>query len=818
MVTSDLQGDKMTINRVLAYFRFTSVLKQMNIEPDSELAGRLRARQIRAMIQVTPLMMAANVANSVIVTFALYGKPGTQWLPLWTLLILAMAGIGLLNWNANRHRNIHSASPRAMAKAAKAAFALGCAWAIIPVLYFPTGDFQTRLLVCTLAAGMLGGGAMSLYAIPAAMFGFIGSIAAGAAIALLMASGDAAIQLPLIALLLSYVIAVFKSGHTLSTTFAQSIVSAIESREKTETISLLLKDFSENASDWLWQTNSSGQLVHGSKEFSENLGTIPTCFCHGDARVPDNFIKVKGASRVRDHWINREAFTDVQVSTTIDNRTNWVSISGKPLYDSSGGFVGFRGVAANITANKEAEERIAYLAHNDALTGLVNRTHFSRAISSHLANTHPDDVWAVMYLDLDGFKLVNDTMGHGVGDELLETVAQRIRKLCNEADVVARLGGDEFAILCRDGISLQALNARAEKLIRAVSASYSLSDNRSVGGIGVSIGIALGGRDGTTEQQLLHNADLALYRAKSQGKGIHRFFEVEMDDLVRERRMLERDLREALANKDFTLSYQPLVSAVGQHTEGFEALVRWNHPERGPVSPSEFIPIAESIGLISEIGEWVLMEACHQAVQWPDHLFVAINLSPQQFHHARIIDSVSRAILTSGINPSRVELEVTEGLLMEDTDEITRILRELKQMGVSIALDDFGTGYSSLSYLLKFPFDKLKIDRSFISSIETDKVARNVLEAIAKLGNVLNLKVTAEGVETLDQVDALKDFDCTHFQGFLFGKPLNEVDLATYLLNEFLGAGTLRSAGEHANKPQWEANEDESLQPDRRTA
>ncbi len=324
---------------------------------------------------------------------------------------------------------------------------------------------------------------------------------------------------------------------------------------------------------------------------------------------------------IRRNWNARIAFTDVQLSYSKNGTTNWISLSGKPIHDAKGAYSGFRGVAANITKNKIAEERIAFLAHNDALTGLVNRAQFSREISAQLARKQDTGTWAVMFLDLDGFKLVNDSKGHAVGDMLLEEVAARIKKQGGDGDVVARLGGDEFAVLCLSAASVQALSTKAEKLIEAISAPYNLENGNSVAGVGVSIGISLGVKDGTTEEDLLHTADLALYRAKLEGKGTYRFFELEMDEVVRERRLLEQDLREAMQNEEFSLSYQPLVSADNESIEGFEALIRWNHPVRGTVSPADFISIAENMGLISDIGDWVIREACRQASKWPAHLF-----------------------------------------------------------------------------------------------------------------------------------------------------------------------------------------------------
>ena len=343
-------------------------------------------------------------------------------------------------------------------------------------------------------------------------------------------------------------------------------------------------------------------------------------------------------------------------------------------------------------------------------------------------------------------------------------------------------GGDEFAILCNSAGTTQSVSTLAEAILGTVSKPFVI-DGVTLD-IGVSIGIALRNKDGSDAHTLMHNADLALYRAKAEGRGTFRLYEHHMDEIVKDRRKLETDLKNALNNGELSLVYQPLVAAREAKTVSFEALARWTHPERGAVSPSDFIPIAEGLGIVAEIGDWVLREACREAVNWPEHISVAVNLSPKQFQSNKIVQTVVDALSSSGLSPNRLELEITEGFFMENTEEVMFSLRELKGMGVAISLDDFGTGYSSLSYLLKFPFDKLKIDRSLIHSLDTDPNAQNVLEAITKLASVMNLTVTAEGIERLDQVKVMLKMHCTHFQGFLFGQPLPKSDLPSYFMRE----------------------------------
>ena len=766
----------------LAVFFGQNLPNAAGISNSSETAGRIRASQIGALTSVTPLMMLSNTINAAVILFFVQSGPFAKLLPIWALALFLLSALGVYQWTKVRGRKSYSVSLRAQRKFLQSSALFGMMWAFIPMFFYPYTETGTQVLIMAITGGMMGGGAMSLCTVPKAMVIWLASMGVGCAIGLGIAGNPTDYGVML--LLCCYILMLMHSGRSLAMNYLNNLINAFKLEEKNDTISVLLKDFSENTSDWLWQSDENGTLIHGREGFETYLGTVPQCFCVIGDQATTDYVKIKGANVIKKYWLNRESFMDVQINAYIDGKTRWVSIAGKPLYDMKANFLGFRGVASDITDKKEAEERIAYLAHNDALTGLVNRTHFSRAITEHLNSTEEKGLWSVMFLDLDGFKLVNDSKGHAAGDQLLEIVAKRIKKLCNDNDVVARLGGDEFAILCRSAKSIQAMTAFAEKLIDSVKQPYDLEADRNVSGVSTSIGIALGDQGATSEEGLLHNADLALYRAKHEGKSTHRFFDLEMDQLERERRLLEQDLREALAKKQLSVSFQPLVSAYSKVTEGFEALVRWNHPDRGVISPTEFIPIAERLGLINEIGHMVLCEACYYATNWPEHLFVSVNLSPQQFIDDRIVFSVNEALQKTGLAAHRLELEVTEGLLIENTENVTKVLNELKKIGVSIALDDFGTGYSSLSYLLKFPFDKLKIDRSFIMAIETDEMAKNVFAAIAKLGNILKLKITAEGVETEEQVKVLEAYNCTHFQGFLFGHPLTLEEMPSFLMQE----------------------------------
>jgi diguanylate cyclase (GGDEF)-like protein/PAS domain S-box-containing protein len=444
---------------------------------------------------------------------------------------------------------------------------------------------------------------------------------------------------------------------------------------------------------------------------------------------------------------------------------------------SFGGRDGYLVAIVDITERRKAEARIAYMAHHDGLTNLPNRELYQERLKQALESGEGGNKRvAVLCVDLDLFKNVNDSLGHPVGDRLLKLVAERLRGQVRGNNLAARLGGDEFAVILPSDVSPNEASGFAARLINVLSAPYDLDGNEVV--IGASIGIALSPGDGESSEELMRNADLALYRAKEDGGGVHRFFEREMDRQAQKRRDMELDLRRALANGEFELHYQPLVHVASDSISGFESLLRWRHPAKGMISPADFIPVAEDIGLIVAIGEWVLREACAEAMKWPADIKVAINLSPVQFRSRNLVQIVISALAQSGLSPGRLELEITESVFLAETEANLAILHQLRELGVSISMDDFGTGYSSLSYLRSFPFDKIKIDRSFVKDLakRSDSVA--IVRAISGLGRSLNITTTAEGVETMDQLDWLRAEGCNEVQGFLFSaaRPASEIE------------------------------------------
>jgi diguanylate cyclase (GGDEF)-like protein len=435
----------------------------------------------------------------------------------------------------------------------------------------------------------------------------------------------------------------------------------------------------------------------------------------------------------------------------------------------------------DITEYRRIEARLAHMARHDALTDLPNRGLLRERLEEAIAGARSDEKVAVLCLDLDRFKELNDTLGHRAGDSLLKAVAERLRGCVGDVDTLARLGGDEFSIVQVAGEQPVAATSLASRILEAMSAPYELNGQQVVAG--ASIGIAVSPGDGSEADQLIKNADLALHRAKSEGRATYRFFEAEMDAEMQVRCQLQADLRNALANGEFDLHYQPVVNLARNEICGLEALLRWHHPKRGSIPPGAFIPVAEETGLIVPLGEWALRQACAQAAAWPESIKVAVNLSPVQFKSRNLVEMVFAALASSGLSASRLELEITESTLLQDNAATLATLHQLRSLGVRIAMDDFGTGYSSLSYLRSFPFDKIKIDRCFVNDLSgSSEGSLAILRAVANLGLSLGMATTAEGVETQEQVEKVRAEGCTEMQGFFFSPPRPIKDITRLFL------------------------------------
>lgn len=535
---------------------------------------------------------------------------------------------------------------------------------------------------------------------------------------------------------------------------------------------LLLRAYEEDSMGWFWSTDSYGRVNYMSPEMAPLLGQDQLL----GQTFADLFERAEGEPQdgrtLPFLFQKRSRFQKVLVQPAAQAADRYWAVSGSPRFDRKGEFLGFVGSGMDVTDQRNSAAESTRLAMYDPLTGLPNRLRFNHVLHRILKRSESNRTpCAVLLIDLDRFKQVNDTLGHPAGDALLSQVADRLLRIVGDKEHVFRLGGDEFQVILPGYSDSDAVKAMAERIISSVSQPYSVEGSRCI--IGASVGIALAGADGCTSEELVRNADLALYLAKGAGRGCAHFFSSELLQTAEDKRVLEEDLRDALLRGEMNVFYQPVVDASTECTTAVEALVRWHHPERGSISPSVFIPIAEEANLIGALGEWILRKACADAASWPGRIRVAVNVSPIQFTDGGLPAVVTSALASSGLAPERLELEITEGVFLGESARADRMFASLKNLGVRLALDDFGTGYSSLAYLQTAPFDKIKIDQSFVRAA-TLPGSRNaaIIAAIVALAEALGMETTAEGIETLDQLDLVRSLRVSHIQGYIYSQAI----------------------------------------------
>lgn len=527
--------------------------------------------------------------------------------------------------------------------------------------------------------------------------------------------------------------------------------------------------------------DSAQRLILCNDRFRQLFGFSADQAVPGDSvRALSTRIPGKERTMVRSAYRSKEASAMPTGQGKI-RRREWLMDDGRIIFSVVTVLPDGSNIAihSDITEERKAAERIAHLAHHDPLTGLPNRIRFREQVDAALSERAPNEQIALVHLNLDRFKSINDTMGVSTGDTILRQVAERIRASASSENMLARLGSDEFAILQRGRQQPWNVTALADQIRRELSEPFFRGDKQIE--LSVSMGIALAPEDGAETDVLLRNAGVALSQAKADGRKHERFFTSEMACRIQARHALEADLRLASQGDEFELHYQPLYDLRQQRICGFEALVRWNHPTRGRVPPMEFIPLAEEVGLVVDIGRWVLTKACREAACWPQDIKIAVNVSAIQFTSSNLLADVDEAIAQAAISPARLELEITESVLMENLDDTLPILHALKERGIRISMDDFGTGYSSLSYLSSFPFDKIKIDKSFVCGIAENKEAYAIMHAIILLGDALGMRVTVEGVETAEQKSLLERKECDEIQGYYISPPVPASDVARLL-------------------------------------
>ena len=637
-------------------------------------------------------------------------------------------------------------------------------WIAMPLYSAFLGSPIDDRMVYGIAAVMIVSG-VALAVIPPAVSCWIAVIAAGFVVSAWIAGGLSA--LPSIAIFGAIAVAALVGFLLLGFSWRRQIDRGAILAAKRADIGHLLREYEDRGAGWLWQVDRDMQLTYVSPRMGALLGratfqllgqSLPTLLGgkHG-----------LGAMLAAQ---NRFDKFELELATGTGKR--WMSLSGTPIVTEEGGFAGYRGVGLDITESKSSHARLEHLANIDVLTSLPNRSRVRTLLDAALNKAKADSIpCAILFLDLDGFKPVNDTFGHQKGDAVLKTVARRLNDVVGSRGSVGRIGGDEFAVVINDAPGRKTVEGLADKLIKAVSEPY-LIDNVQIR-IGLSIGCAFGPIDGDAVDDLVRKADLALYHAKAQGRGTFCHFDPQMQVEAEERVRLEHDMRDAIGTRQFSVLYQPLVDARSQRVVGFEALLRWAHPVRGPISPAVFIPIAEESGLIGDLGDWVMRQACMDAANWPSDITVAVNISPLQLVQPALPNAVADALKRAKIAANQLEIEVTESVFMSGAGNSIDVLKRLRGLGVGIALDDFGTGYSSLGYLNKAVFHKLKIDHSFVRDAAKREETVSIIQAIVMLANSFRLTITAEGIETAEDFNRMRDLGCHQMQGYLFGRPMS---------------------------------------------
>ena len=748
--------------------------------PDGEDFARLHGRQYALVTRRAGVRVACNTLAAAVLAVICRGAVPPLVLAIWCTCLAFAVGYCYYLERCLRDADERLIRPEEVRRIGWSGFFKGAIWSGGMVAFALTGGASLVAEMWAVLAFMLMISVVSRYSAPLATVAFALALGAGSLVAAIAVMNFGIAVIVSVSTVIGCLGVIETARISLAARRAE-----LEMQEKSETVSMLLREFEDGQADWLWQIDTKRKLRSVSprlafaldRDVSEIEGKSLLQLISGNGWKTGQF--PPSLHELADRLKGQESFSNLVVKALVKGEVRWWEMSGTPMFDDNGKWVGFRGVGSDVTAQRESSEKIEYLARYDTLTQLPNRLQINESLSDALAGAGK---WrtrcALLMLDLDRFKAVNDSLGHLVGDKMLAQVASRLRPLMDEGELCGRLGGDEFAVIIRDASDRRRVDTLAKAIISALSAPYHI-DNQVLY-VGVSVGSAIGPRDGNTVEELLRNADLALYRAKDEGGGTHFEYEPSLHSNAEERRVLEFALRHALERNEFTLHYQPVVDANTEEVVSFEALVRWNSEEHGFVSPAKFIPLAEDTRLIVPIGTWVMQEACREAAQnWPAHVKVNINVSPEQLVEPDFAGTVVRSLSHSGLDPRRLEIEVTESIFMRDADVARKALEQCMALGCSVALDDFGTGYSSLGYLRKLKFTTIKVDRLFVQGAAQDSPeSLAIIRAVVAMAESLGMTTTAEGVENEDEAEMIRRLGCNKIQGFHFGRPMPADDVA----------------------------------------
>jgi diguanylate cyclase (GGDEF)-like protein/PAS domain S-box-containing protein len=736
-------------------------------------SAKLRAAHLQAVVRLTPATMVANLCSVAVVLLTFSpAVPLGMW--LWAAVLALTAVVGLVNWSAQRRRHRESASTRTMHHATAQAAWLAGVWGLMPLSWFPSADSGQQMVVATLITGMIGAGSFVLATVPIAAAAYVLVFSGSALVALHLAGNPA----PGVAMLVGVYSPMVLAGSISAWAKATALLrEKAHSAQQEQTLAILLQDYEQGSDESLWETGPDGRLRNAPPRLATMLGVNASEAQSLQLLDLLDRISPHDAPALRAAVRAERPFKQLQFEVSREDQPRHLLVNGKPLLDAAGNILGWRGVLADVTDKVLAQERLRQLAHTDSLTGLANRFSLRDTLGQPASQSHRA---ALIMLDLDHFKVVNDSLGHSAGDEVLCAVAEVLRRCVRPGDLVARLGGDEFAVVMmfdapesERGNAPEA-SAMAGRLVEALSQPIVLRHRKLR--IGASVGLTLCHGPRTDVDELLAQADTALYAAKAAGRGRFAIYEAALGEHSRRRLAIEQGLRNAQNLGQLSLHWQPKVDIAAWRVVGAEALMRWSHPDLGNVSPAEFIAVAEQCGLIEELGRWALRQACAAAAGPLRGLTISVNVSPLQLRDGLFVAQVREALRESGLPPANLELEITESVFIDDAFGALDRLYALHGLGVRIALDDFGTGYSSLAYLRRFPFDTLKIDRTFVSEVASKADARAIVEMISRLAATLGMRTVCEGVETALQLQAVAGAGCHEVQGYFVSaaRPLGE--------------------------------------------
>ncbi len=740
---------------------------------DAAQWARIRSTQLDAGRQLALFLLAANLSAAAMTVSLFADEVRHMLLTGWAALVAIVSVAVAVRRLSTRHRDGGYATQADLRTTAIEGVALAAAWSIPCLVFDPHPGSNSAYVLWMILSVLMTAGAVAMAPLALATIAFVGGLGTIVTAKLLLLHSFAAAGATSLFTAMLVIICLNRARSLVVIRASQMALG-----ERDETVSLLLREFEETSADWLWETDAARRVIKASPRFAYACGLDPVTIegmpflqvLAGPTWESGNFSA--GLRSLADKLKTRESFRDLRLPLDVRGEERWWELAASPRFDETGSFCGFRGVGSDVTEQRASADKINRMARFDTLTGLPNRLMVNETLVRAMADA---DKWgrrcAFMMIDLDRFKAVNDTLGHPIGDRLLGRVSERLGQLMSENEMCGRLGGDEFAVVMRDATNTAAVEGLARRIIETLSRPYEVDAHTLY--IGASVGLAIGPRDGRTAEMLIRSADLALYRAKDAGRGVYHAYEPELHVQAEERRVLEMALRQALDNGEMHLHYQPVVDAGTGGLKGFEALLRWQSPQFGNVSPAKFIPLAEEARLIQPIGEWVLRTACAEAATWRSDVRIAVNVSPDQLQNPHFVTVVTSALANSGLSAERLELEVTESVFMHEGLGATKVLERILDLGVRLSLDDFGTGYSSLGYLSRTRFSSIKIDRSFVQGASKGvKEAIAIIRAVVALAQSLGMATTAEGVETEAEHRMVQDLGCTKVQGYYFGRPL----------------------------------------------